>query len=319
MLVVIIGKDYREVIDMKLLNKYKNGNAKIQIFDDGTRIIDIPDGEKPNLDFPLSMDFKITNWCDQMCPMCHEKSNPDGEHGDVMNLKFIDSLRPGTEMAIGGGKVTSHPQLKEFLQKLKDKGVLPSITVHQNEFVDKVNLINELIDEDLIYGLGVSYLKPYDMMWKAVAENENAVVHLIAGIHGKDVFDYLAQFNCKILILGYKNWGRGAELIKNTKMGKDIDDKINWLKENLPKYLDKFKVVSFDNLAIKQLDVKNILSNDEWNEFYQGDDGTMTMYVDGVKQQFARTSTSPDRYELKDNIDDMFEVIKNETQDNNKK
>ena len=102
-------------------------------------------------------------------------------------------------------------------------------------------------------------------------------------------------------------------------MGKDIDDKINWLKENLSKYLDKFKVVSFDNLAIKQLEVKNILSNDEWQEFYQGDDGTMTMYVDGVKQQFARTSTAPDRYELKDNIDDMFEVIKNETQDNDKK
>ena len=33
-------------------------------------------------------------------------------------------------------------ELKEFLQKLKSKGVLPSITVHQNEFVDKVNLIN---------------------------------------------------------------------------------------------------------------------------------------------------------------------------------
>ena len=129
---------------MKLLNKYKDGNIKVDIFDDGTRIIDIPDGEKPDLQFPLSMDFKITNWCDQMCPMCHEMSNPEGKHGDIMNLKFIDSLRAGTEMAIGGGKVTSHPQLKEFLQKLKSKGVLPSITVHQNEFVDKVNLLNEL-------------------------------------------------------------------------------------------------------------------------------------------------------------------------------
>ena len=45
---------------MKLLNSYKNGNIKVQIFDDGTRIIDIPDDEKPNLQFPLSMDFKIT-------------------------------------------------------------------------------------------------------------------------------------------------------------------------------------------------------------------------------------------------------------------
>lgn len=297
---------------MKLLNAYKDGNATISIFDDGTRIIDIPDGEKPNLDFPLSMDFKITNWCDQMCPMCHEMSNPEGKHGDVMNLKFIDSLRPGTEMAIGGGKVTSHPQLKEFLQKLKSKGVLPSITVHQNEFIDKVDLINELIDEDLIYGLGVSYLKPYDMMWKAVAENDNAVVHLIAGIHGKDVFDYLAQFNCKILILGYKNWGRGVNLLQNEKLSKDIQDKIDWLKNNLTKYMPKFKVVSFDNLAIKQLDVQNKLTKNQWDEFYQGDDGTMTMYVDGVKQQFAMTSTSPKRYDLLDNIDDMFKIIKEE-------
>lgn len=297
---------------MKLLNAYKDGNATISIFDDGTRIIDIPDGEKPNLDFPLSMDFKITNWCDQMCPMCHEMSNPEGKHGDVMNLKFIDSLRAGTEMAIGGGKVTSHPQLKEFLQKLKSKGVLPSITVHQNEFIDKVDLINELIDEDLIYGLGVSYLKPYDIMWKAVAENNNAVVHLIAGIHGKDVFDYLAQFNCKILILGYKNWGRGANLLQNEKLNKDIQDKIDWLKNNLTKYMSKFKVVSFDNLAIKQLDVQNKLTKNQWDEFYQGDDGTMTMYVDGVKKQFAMTSTSPKRYDLLDNIDDMFKIIKEE-------
>ena len=297
---------------MKLLNAYKDGNATISIFDDGTRIIDIPDGENPNLDFPLSMDFKITNWCDQMCPMCHEMSNPEGKHGDVMNLKFIDSLRAGTEMAIGGGKVTSHPQLKEFLQKLKSKGVLPSITVHQNEFIDKVDLINELIDEDLIYGLGVSYLKPYDIMWKAVAENDNAVVHLIAGIHGKDVFDYLAQFNCKILILGYKNWGRGANLLQNEKLNKDIQDKIDWLKNNLTKYMSKFKVVSFDNLAIKQLDVQNKLTKNQWDEFYQGDDGTMTMYVDGVKKQFAMTSTSPKRYDLLDNIDDMFKIIKEE-------
>lgn len=298
---------------MKLLNKYKDGNIKVEIFDDGTRIIDIPDGEEPNLQFPLSMDFKVTNWCDQMCPMCHEKSNPEGQPGDIMNLKFIDGLQAGTEMALGGGKVTSHPQLKEFLQKLKKQGVLPSITVHQNEFVDKATFINELIEEDLIYGLGISFLTKYDMLWKAVAENENAVVHLIAGIHGKDVFDYLSQFNCKILVLGFKDFGRGSLLLQNDEKKKDIEDKINWLKENLSKYMTKFKVVSFDNLALKQLDVKRNLTEDQWNEFYQGNDGTMTMYVDGVKQEFARTSTSPTRYKLKNTIEEMFEVVKNET------
>jgi hypothetical protein len=38
----------------------------------------------------------------------------------------------------------------------------------------------------------------------------------------------------------------------------------------------------------------------------------MTMYVDGVKQQCAMTSTSPTRYDLLDNIDDMFKIIKEE-------
>ncbi len=305
---------------MKMLEKYHNGNATISIYEDGTRIIETEgEYEKPDLEFPVSMDFKITNWCNMNCRMCHEKSNPEGKHGDIMNLQFVNSLTKGTEMAIGGGKVTSHPDLKPFLQKLKKQGVIPSITVHQNEFIDNVNLINELIEENLIYGLGISYLKPFDLMWKEVAKNDNAVVHLIAGIHGKDVFDYLSQFGCKILILGYKNWGRGADLLQNEKVAKDIQDKIDWLKRDLPKYLDKFKCVSFDNLAIKQLDVKNMLTNEEWQEFYQGDDGTMTMYIDGVNEQFAMTSTSPERYDLKSDIKDMFKVIKegvinNETQ-----
>ena len=53
-----------------------------------------------------------------------------------------------------------------------------------------------------------------------------------------------------------------------------------------------------------------MLSEKEWEDFYQGDDGTMTMYVDGVKEQFARTSTSATRYGLKDTIEEMFKVIK---------
>ena len=31
-----------------------------------------------------------------------------------------------------------------------------------------------------------------------------------------------------------------------------------------------------------------MLTDKEWQEFYQGDDGTMTMYVDGVKEEFAK-------------------------------
>ena len=66
------------------------------------------------------------------------------------------------------------------------------------------------------------------------------------------------------------------------------------------------------------LEIKNILTKNEWERFYQGDDGTHTMYVDLVKKQFAKTSTSTKRYDLLDDIDDMFEVIKSENKSKNK-
>lgn len=121
----------------------------------------------------------------------------------------------------------------------------------------------------------------------------------------------LQKKGVKILILGYKDFGRGHDFL-NTEMGKIIDEKMTWLNQNLKNYINKFEVVSFDNLAIKQLNVKNILSEKEWDEFYQGDDGTTTMYVDLVKKQFAKTSTSNERYVLLDNIEDMFDIIKKE-------
>lgn len=294
---------------MKLLKRYKNGNTIISLFDDGTRIIDYPDNEKLNVNFPLSMDCKITNKCPMGCPMCHEKSTPDGEHGDIMNIEFVDKLHPGTEIAIGGGAVTGHPELIPFLIKLKEIGVIPSITVHQKEFEQKEEVIKFLIEKELIYGLGVSFSIKNDELWYKINKYKNTVVHLINGIHGKDVFDYFANKGVKILILGYKDFGRGHDLLQ-TKVNEKIKENKEWLKNNIKDYINKYQVVSFDNLAIKQLNMENVLSEEKWEEFYQGDDGTSTMYVDLVKEEFAKTSTSEKRYTLLDNIEDMFNIIK---------
>lgn len=292
---------------MKKIAQYQNGNYTVTIFDDGTKIRE-NDLDFLEAEFPESMDCKITNRCPMGCPMCHEKSTPDGLHGNIMNVEFINKLHRGTEMAIGGGAVTSHPDLIPFLKKLKEIGVIPSITVHQREYLNNKNLINTLINENLIYGLGISFSSFDDEFWTEVLNNENAVVHLIAGIHGQEVFDYFAKKHAKILILGYKDFGRGHNLLE-TSTG-FIENKINWLRNDLKNYLKDFSVVSFDNLAIEQLNVKDILTISQWNEFYQGNDGTHTMYVDLVKKQFAKTSTSVDRFELLEDIKDMFKKVK---------
>ena len=300
--------DYERMKHGELLGKYQNGNYEVRIYEDGTKIRE-NDLDFLDADFPESMDCKITNRWPVSCPMCHEKSTPDGKHGDIMNAEFINKLRPGTEMAIGGGAVTGHPDLIPFLKKIKSIGVIPSITVNQREYKDNFDLVNRLVEEKLIYGLGVSFTSFDDEFWdNAIKNNPNLVVHLVAGIHGGDVFDYFANKGVKILILGYKDFGRGHDLLE--KASAIIQVQIDWLKNNLSSLMGKFKVMSFDNLAIEQLAVKDVLTDEQWKEFYQGNDGTHTMYVDLVKKQFAKTSTSTERYPLLSNIDDMFKIIK---------
>ena len=43
-----------------------------------------------------------------------------------------------------------------------------------------------------------------------------------------------------------------------------------------------------------------------------GEDGRSTMYVDMVKQEFAASSTSINRYPLQSNIEDMLKIIHQE-------
>ena len=288
----------------KLLSKYRNGNYNVAIFDDGIKIR-YNDLDCLIPEFPESMDMKISNYCPFGCPMCHEKSSEDGEYGKILHHPFIKTLHSGTELALGGGAVTYHPDLIPFLEELKEQGVLPSITINQREWEE--TKIDYLINNQLIYGLGVSFTNVDDEVWDKILSYPNAVVHLIAGYHSRDVFEYFANKGAKILILGYKNWGRGEDYFKN--YSNQIKVRMRELKEILPTLFTKCKVVSFDNLSIKQLDIRTVIGEEKWKEFYMGDDGQYTMYVDMVKQECAKSSTSPDRFPLSE-FDNLWNEIK---------
>lgn len=288
----------------KLLSKYRNGNYNVAIFDDGTKIR-YNDLDCLIPEFPESMDMKISNYCPFNCPMCHEKSSEDGEYGKILHHPFIKTLHSGTELALGGGAVTYHPDLIPFLEELKEQGVLPNITINQREWEE--TKIDYLINNQLIYGLGVSFTNVDDEVWDKILSYPNAVVHLIAGYHSRDVFEYFANKGAKILILGYKNWGRGEDYFKN--YSNQIMVRTRELKEILPTLFTKCKVVSFDNLSIKQLDIRTVIGEEKWKEFYMGDDGQYTMYVDMVKQECAKSSTSPDRFPLSE-FDNLWNEIK---------
>ena len=293
---------------MNLLGIYKNGNMRTRIFSDGTKIRETEDDEFIP-DFAENMDIKISNYCDMGCKFCHEGSTKNGKHGDILNQKFIETLHPYQEVALGGGDATSHPDLIPFLHKLKNRKVIVNMTVNQRHFEQKQELIKKLVDEKLIYGLGVSLVNPTDEFISLIQQYPNAVIHVINGVLKPSDIAALSNKNLKILILGYKQLRRGSEWYSEDH--ENISIKQMWLKENLGAIINNFKVVSFDNLAIEQLEVQRLMSQEEWNEFYMGEDGSMTYYIDMVEQKFARSSTADfnKRYDLLDSVDEMFKKI----------
>ena len=289
--------------------KVKNGNYTMYLdLETGTKIrkndLDFFDPEKPE-----SMDIKITNKCDMGCQFCHENSTPDGLHGDIMNLKFIETLLPYTELAIGGGNPLTHPDLIPFLEKCKALKLVPSIPMNQYYFMkpEYQELIDKLVNEKLIYGLGVSLTVASDDFINKIKKYPNAVIHVINGVQPISQVRKLYDHNLKVLILGYKMFRRGVDYYTNS-----VEHIKNDYYNELAEMTKHFNVVSFDNLALKQLEVKRLLTEDEWNEFFMGDDGTHTMYIDCVNKQYARSSTAPikDRKPLLDDIKPMFDYIK---------
>lgn len=300
--------------------QYKNGNYNVYIdLDTGTKI------RKNDLDFfeadtIESMDIKITNCCDMGCPACHENSTPDGKHGDILSPSFLDNLHPYTELAIGGGNPLEHPDIDEFLKRCKERKFICNITVNQTHFIENYDRIKNWVDNRFIYGVGVSFNKPSNKLIELLQTIPNSVIHVIAGIVDISDLNFMANNNLKILILGYKQVRRGKDLYNNISMRNMINYRIDVLKNYIKHIInDKwFNVVSFDNLAIKQLDVKNILFEDQWNEFYMGDDGqdgeqtSASMFIDMVERKFAKNSCAPDnkRYDLLDNVEDMYKFLK---------
>ena len=133
-----------------------------------------------------------------------------------------------------------------------------------------------------------------DRFFEELKNFPNAVIHTIAGILTSFDIIKLKKHGVKVLILGYKNLGRGINYKKNED--NHVDFYIKQLKNQLPDMIQKCKVVSFDNLAIEQLGVNELLfkdKEDEWNEFYMGDDGNFTLYIDAVNQTFSKNSCMP--------------------------
>lgn len=277
---------------VKKLYQYKNGNTTVSIYEDGTKIRQFEG--IPTIYHPESLDVKITNYCDLGCKFCHENSTVEGKHANIDKLKAVlVSLPAGVELALGGGNPLSHPEIITFLRWCKNKGLIANLTVNQGHLKEYYVLLNYLINNDLIKGVGISITSgDFTYIKQLKRKTNNIVYHVIAGVHHPSIIDRLKDLgNCKVLILGYKYFGRGKAYY--SQHVEDLILKWNEYMKGVMKIRDC--VVSFDNLALEQLDMQSKIPKNIWNRFYMGDDFTFTMYIDAVNQEYAPTSRSNDR------------------------
>ena len=300
----------------EILYSYTNGNTKVTLYSDGTKEREYEGSPAPV--HPDHLDVKITNWCDNpICAkFCHEKSNMQGKAGDLSSLiKFLSPLPAGVELALGGGHTLSHPNLLAFLVEAFRRNWVCNVTVNSYHLTKERDLLSGLITSGLVKGVGISY---YPKFHKEVVDFcntfENAVVHTIAAITSPDsIKKLLEEINLpKILILGYKHYGNGADFAA-------ANEKINGKIKNWPIHLNnlvyetqkmkKKTLLSFDNLAITQLKVRRFFRDKEWEQFYCGDDGQFSMYYDAVKQE-AKVSSTSSEVVNGDNVVEAFQSIR---------
>ena len=118
----------------------------------------------------------------------------------------------------------------------------------------------------------------------------------------------------KILILGYKEIGRGKNCFKDVREKNQFEYNKQWLNNNLKELSQYFEVISFDNLALEQLDVKPLLTEEEFSERFLGNDGDFSFYLDLVNDRFSLNSlkSHEETFPIGDKtVTECFKLIQN--------
>lgn len=299
--------------------QYWNGNGFCELNkNDGTMITTIlNDNEEFEPEFPLNIDCNISNRCNNGCFFCYQGCTPNGKEANIKKFledrnSWLYSLHEGTELALNGNEPL-HPDLPLLLKFCKERNIFANLTVRENTLLQHQSQIERWLNEGLIHGIGISPSEYSFEMIEFCKNHPTAVIHTIAGITTIEQYkylEYLTNKELKILILGYKNFGKGVDYKKGCF--EMINGKLQDLKKEVKWFPEMFKVVSFDNLAIEQLRIRELLTEEEWAKFYRGDDGNHTLFIDLVDETYAKNSIQPkaQKYPLLTDIRDMLKDIR---------
>jgi hypothetical protein len=290
---------------------WQNGNATVTTERNGTRSV-MWDGDL-KLEYPLNVDIRVSTQCEfgrnpktgkAVCSFCHESAVTDGTECDYgLLLQILTPLPAGVELAIGMNQYTDN--FHAFLGQCKLRGWIVNVTINQGHLKKWGKQLALMIDEGVVAGVGVSFRPNMAVLDSPIVTLPNTVVHVIAGIDDFDRVSSLADSGVKkLLVLGEKDFGfnKGKVIISSP-------NHLKW-KWKIHTLFSLFDVVSFDNLALQQLNVKRFFTDKDWATFYQGEH---SFYINAAEGYFSPSSRSPQRVSANTtNIVDYFHTLSKE-------
>lgn len=277
---------------MDKLYSVRNGNATVTLYDNGQRVVSY-DADRLSLDYPLSIDLRISQRCSlgmnpetkrAVCSFCHESAKVDGKIGNYFELINLFKKQVPKELEIAVGLNHIDPETEALLTLLAGEGRVISATVNQRHLKDAAfqTRLKHLLDTKVLKGVGVSYryISSYPQ-W--LLNNSNFVVQVIVGIDTvKEVLALRKSGVKRINILGEKDFGFNKNKVDTTSLNHS-----QWY-SYIPDILDTFEYVGFDSLGCEQTNVGRFFSKD--NLAARGYGLEESFYVDAVSQTYRRSS-----------------------------
>jgi hypothetical protein len=270
--------------------EYLNGNLHIKLESNGSRTIGcFEDKLVPN--YPLNIDIRVSTSCsfaNTLCKnFCHESAVVKGKDCDYEVLKSkLRGLPKGIELAIGCNKLTI--ELYKFLEWCNEQEYVANLTINQGHLSRDLAMLLLAIDNNLVQGIGISYRSelPFNIP-KQLLEYEHVVFNVIIGIDNfNDVTNLSTKGVKRLVVLGMKDFGNylnKADYSNNNLQYKEwIWNISKWFGNDAP-----FDNISFDNLAVEQLQMKRLLSTEQYNSFYNYE---FSMYIDAANQIYRPSS-----------------------------
>jgi hypothetical protein len=256
----------------------------------GTKItLSFKDNPAPRTkaEVPELVDLKITNKCSYGCKFCYMNSTPDGKaclypHDWLYVLNGLEVF----EVALGGGEPTLHPIFEGLIFNNSCKDLKINFTTRNFEWIKKHK--NLLQEKHTGFAYSVDSYDKAEEASKFFSKNSlnNATLQYVMTTASDEDFTKILQnkknyFLSNLVLLGYKNKGRGVGFNSNCTIQKDPSLWIPLIKD-----------ANIYNVGVDTALAKEIPEDVFEEHLLRRSEGTHSMFIDAVESRAGKDSYS---------------------------